>query len=388
MEDVEGLPTMDDTSIFASDLRVTNGPIPLGTSVAEGDDQSSSLSDIDDGPDEDEADDNDPSLGEVLAQDDSEAETERLENSPLKLAKYKNVVLSSTLRQPEPISAGLMQRSTEELSKDEEGSDPVQSVAHEDMFYTGISNGDTESTAAGTLSVLLEEPCDGNKRVPSPPEIAGKKRKRTSPRSQEAYDENEDAEMARKRSSMIKSEPNGNSLSNQNSLSEQDIEERRKELEATASEIDAEQANDDENIVKDVGHRSSSTKAKKGKTGKRKGKKVREVILGDTATDKSMPVNDTYTVDDGQVPDVDNEEEEDTALVEGDGEEAEADIAARTEEECECHVHNRNLYEFLSAHAPVGDDADGDTIVMKKKTAMDSLSAIEKHFAAFRDKYV
>jgi len=27
-----------------------------------------------------------------------------------------------------------------------------------------------------------------------------------------------------------------------------------------------------------------------------------------------------------------------------------------------------------------------DTIVVKKKTAMDSLGAIEKHFAAFRDK--
>lgn len=394
MEDGEGLPAMNDTSISASDLHVTNGPVPLGTSVAEGDDQSSSLSDIDDGPDEDEADDNeaddnDPPLDEVLAQDDSEAETERLENSPLKLAKYKNVVLSSTLRQPEPTSAGLMQRSTEVLSKDKEGSDPVQSVAHEDIFYTGISNGDRESKAAEPISVLLAEPCDGNKRVPSPPEIAGKKRKRTSPRSQEVYDENEDAEMARKRSSVIKSEPNGNSLSNQNSLSEQDFEERRKELEATASEIDAEQANEDENIVKDVGQRSSSTKAKKGKTGKRKGKKVREAILGGTAPDNSIPLNDAYTVvDDGQVPDVDNEEEEDTALVEGDGEEAEAEIAARTEEEGECHVHNRNLYKFLPADAPVEDDADRDTIVMKKKTAMDSLSAIEKHFAAFRDKFV
>ena len=387
MEDADGAHVLNDTSDFASALRPTNGATPEGTSVAEGDDQSSSLSDIDDGPDDEDADDNNPSLEELPAQNDSEAETERLENTPQKLAKHKNVVLSSKSHEPEQHSDRLMQRSAGEQSKDKEGNVTVQGIAHDGTFYTGISNGDSESTTA-TVSVLLAEPCDGNKRVPSPPEIAGKKRKRTSPRRQGVDDENDDTELVTKQSSLIKSEPNGNSLSNQNSLSDQEIEERKKELDATASEIDAELANDDEQAVKDVGQRSSSTKTKKGKTGKRKGKKPREVVTSVTVQSNVMAINDGYSVDDGQVPDIDNEEEEATALVEGEGEEAEAEaeaeVAARTEEECESHVHNCDP----SADAPSEYAADGDMIVLKKKTAMNSLSAIEKHFAAFRDKYV
>ena len=335
MEDADGLPELTDVSTLASELHLTNGVVLQGTSVAEGDDRSSSLSDIDDGPEEDDADDNDASLGEIPAQDDSEAETERLENSPQKAAKHKNVVLSSELREAEQSPGGTMQHSTGEQLKEKDGSVSVESMVHEDILCLGISNSDRESRA-GPNHAMLAEPLDSSKTVPSPPEIAGKKRKRTSPRSQELYEENENAELMMKPSSVIKSEPNGNSMSNQNSLSDQDIEERQKELEATISEIDAEHANDDEKAVKDVGQVSSSTKVKKGRTGKRKGKKLREVAPLGTVQSNSIAVDDGYSVEDGQVPDVDTiEEEEEAALVEGDGEEAEAELAARTEEECE-----------------------------------------------------
>jgi len=353
MEDADGLAALNHLSVFVTDLHLTNGAIPPGTSVAEGDDQSSSLSDIDDGPDED-ADDHVPLLGEVPAQDDSEAETERLENSPQKLAKHKNVVLSATLREPGQNPGRLMQHSMDEQPKDNEGSTLVQSIGREDAVDHGINNGDG-GLGARSISVLLAEPCDGSKRVPLPPEVAGKKRKRTSPRSQELYEENENVEWVRKRSALIKSEPNANNLSIPNSLSDQDIEEHEKELEAIGSGVDAEQANDHEKaVVKASGQTLSSTKAKKGKTGKRKGKKLREDFPSDAAQSNAMAVDEGYTVDDGQVPDAENiEEEEENAVVEGDGEEAEAEVVARTEEECESHVH---YFVAHSSYQPMLED--------------------------------
>lgn len=346
MEDADGLPALKHLPVFATDLHLTNGVIPPGTSVADGDDQSSSLSDIDDGPDED-ADDHVPSLGEVPAQDDSEAETERLENSPQKLAKHKNVVLGATLREPGQNPDRLVRHSMDKQPKDNEGSTLVQSTGDEDTVDHGINNGDG-GLGARSVSVMRAEPCDGSKRVPLPPEVAGKKRKRTSPRSQELYEENENAEWVRKRSAPIKSEPNANSLSIPNSLSDQDIEEHEKELEAVGSDIDAEQANDHEKaVVKATGQILSSTKAKKGKTGKRKGKKLREGFPSDAAQNNAMAVDDGYSVDDGQVPDAENiEEEEENAVVEGDGEEAEAEVVARTEEECESYVRYCVAHSF------------------------------------------
>jgi len=388
MEDAGDLLTFNHPSVSATDLHLANGAILPGTTVAEGDDQSSSLSDIDDGPDEEDADDNVLPLGDVPAQDDSEAETERLENSPQKLAKHKNVVLSSALREPGRIPDRLMQHSMDEQLKDNEGSTSVQSIGHVDAVYRGINNGDS-GLRARSISVLLAESCDDNKSVPLMPEIAGKKRKRTSPRIQEVYDESEKSEWVRKRSAPFKSESNANSLSRQNSLSDQDIEEHQKELEATGSDIDTEQANDDEKAVKATVQTFPSTKAKKGKTGKRKGKKIREGLSSGTAQSNTMAVDDGYSVDDGQVPNAENiEEEEETAMVEGDGEEVEAEVAARTEEECESHAHNCLPHSFYQPMHSLKDVADEYPIVVKKKTAMDSLTAIEKHFAAFRDKYV
>lgn len=337
MEDADGFPASNNSSVFATDTHLTNGAILPGTSVAEGDDQSSSLSDIDDGPDEEDADDNDGSLGEVPVQDDSEAETERLEDSPHKLAKHKNVILSSNLEEPE-LNPGTLVHSMDEQPKQNEESASLQSIGPEDAVYHGRNNGNGDLRSE-SIPVLVSEPCDGSKKVPVPPEVAGKKRKRASPRSQEVYEEDENVDWVKEQSALIKSELNGNNLSNQNSLSDQDIEERRKELEATASEFDAEQAPDDEKAVKAAGQSTSSTKVKKGKTGKRKGKKLRDDIPSGTAHSNTIAVEHGYGVDHGPVPDVETiEEEEETIVVEGDVEEVEAEVAARTEEECEFHV--------------------------------------------------
>lgn len=70
MEDQNGQLALKPTPASTPVLGLTNGAIAQGRLVIEGDDRSSSLSDIDDGPEQEEPEGDNPILGEELAEDD------------------------------------------------------------------------------------------------------------------------------------------------------------------------------------------------------------------------------------------------------------------------------------------------------------------------------
>ncbi|KAI9872610.1 MAG: hypothetical protein M1830_001418, partial [Pleopsidium flavum] len=339
-------------------LGLINGTIAQGRLVAERDDRSSSLSDIDDGADQEEPAGNSLVPGQALAENDSEAETERLENSPLKLRKHKNVVLSSNLQGHEQSLSNLTQRSDDEQRGYPEEESLMEEIVDESAAMSGTSRSIGDVGPSTTPTTLLDS-FRGAIMAPSPPEVAGKKRKRTSPRSRDIPEGIENREMTSTQNGAIKVELNGNSALNQPTLSDRDIEESQREVDdATASEVELEQTDDEGKAGDNERDKVLPTKVKKGKTGKRKGKKLRDGSPGDMAQVNAMAIDEGYGVENGHALDLDNVDEgEEIGAAEGDGEEAEADVAARTEEE-----------------------------LVKKRTAMDSLGAIEKHFAAFRDK--
>ncbi len=116
--------------------------------------------------------------------------------------------------------------------------------------------------------------------------------------------------------------------------------EHRKNINSIASEFEEEQANEDDKPLNDDTDRAASTKIKKGKTGKRKGKKVREGDSGVNAQTNLTTLDDGYSAEDGQALEAENMYEgEEPATVEGDGEEGETEIAAKTEEECKSYAH-------------------------------------------------
>ncbi len=74
-----------------ADQAVINGAPHSEEPVDEGDDRSSSLSELGERAGHDEP---DHDLGEVSEANDTEAETERLEDSPQKIRKHQNVILT------------------------------------------------------------------------------------------------------------------------------------------------------------------------------------------------------------------------------------------------------------------------------------------------------
>ena len=340
MEDPDQQKASDSTLASTSHLFLANDVTLPDGSVVEGDDQSSSLSDIDDGPDQEEPDDDDDRVfGEALPPNDSEAETERLEESPQKSMKHKNVVLSSSFREHEQIPSSSVQQPFVGPPRNQ-GEGLIPSIVREDAVHNGISKVNSESDRGPTV-VPLEEPCGSNMAMASPPEVAGKKRKRTSPRSQEIFNGSGTQGYTRNRNDPIKAEPNGNSYPNETASSVPDFEEIQNHVEVTASDVEKEQANEDKKAAKDDSLNPSLSRGKKGKTGKRKGKKLREHVLGDPVQTSAMIVDDGYAVEDAQAVATEIiDEEEETATVEADGEEIEAEVeaVARTEEECESYA--------------------------------------------------
>lgn len=369
----------------------TNGTDAQGKSVPESDDRSSSLSEIDDGPDQEELENKDEVVGEPLPENDSEAETERLENSPQKLGKLKNVVLSSSLQGDDQASGKLLQRSTFAQREVDDGEGSAEAVAVvTNNIVTGRSVGELKHSSPATT---LVGSFAGSVKGSSPSGVAGKKRKRANPGNQETSDGIDDMDIARKQNSPIKSEHNDNGSSTQHFFSDQDGEECHREVDdPTASDVEAGQTDEDGTAVKNDGDKPLPTRNKKGKTGKRKGKKQLDGSPGDSAQIAEKAVDDIYGDENGQVLEIDNVDEGEGLLAaDGEGEEAEAEAeaAARTEEERKSKTLATHHHIALSRTSRLSIGLANMThIVAKKRVAMDSLGAIEKHFAAFRDKYV
>lgn len=142
------------------------------------DGRSSSLSDIDDDASEDRSD------GEAEnhvrpAENDSEAETERLENSPHKLRKNKDVILSSNTQKT--VERSPNRASTEYPNHQQEipRSAPTESLVKDDDDSTstnGISKS-AEDLGSTTANTSLEESGDEDAKREAPSKLSGKKRK-------------------------------------------------------------------------------------------------------------------------------------------------------------------------------------------------------------------
>ncbi|KAF2174995.1 hypothetical protein K469DRAFT_684815 [Zopfia rhizophila CBS 207.26] len=291
------------------------------------DDRSSSLSELGDGSDDHSEATPRPPTAADFVDNDSEAETERLENTPRKLTR--------TATSTSIASEQLYERTPSKLSHSktldqEESAPPTPSAIGEDTTVGDIADGVTE---LNSLPLVVES------ESASLSELTGRKRKRSSADSSTIDEPNE--EPARKRSSTAKSLTlNGDQggvvdSSEQVGIGEEldDAEERISQLAQEEMELEERQADVAEETVSELATVANLTKPRKGgRKGKRK--------VDDTGDTNNEAIA-TAEIPDGDV-DGDNDEEDSTTL---------------------------------------------DEEVSKKKTAIDQLSKIEKKFKIFREKW-
>lgn len=300
-----------------SSLSIGNHKEMQGGSVVD-DTRSSSLSDIDDGLDNDHDDDPTPKPDKPPTEIDSEAETERIDDSPHRLYKQKNIVLSSGTQEKSP--SKLIYSTT----IGEDGEVTVDQPAEDTpsrLPPNGASNGLIPSHAEPQLDSSTEEFTDS----------LGKKRKRS-----EDGTPSEDADAPlRKRTGSIKSDMNMNTpQSPEATVEPAEANEALPEDDADEIMNDPETQIDD-GAVEDILEnemKPAAFKGKKGKKGKRKGKKVKEKEEGTERVEDAAELE-------GDNPDAIQSLEGD--VFEDDdndgGEEIEdAEAVARNEEERKC----------------------------------------------------
>ncbi|KAI9824254.1 MAG: hypothetical protein M1832_002061 [Thelocarpon impressellum] len=364
--DVQAATNSDDAAMMSQLAGATGGPAATqhalnGTSQSarredggpDDDGQSSSLSEIEDGPEDDVSEEEPQHLGGGI--NDSEAETERLENSPHKFRKHKAVVLGLGSSHTFERSPSKLDTQTK-IEIDSPAPDATLKGEEDDASTSGASksNGDMEPNTAATS---LEDSAGEGMKAPSPPETVGKKRKRASTGSRGAGEGIDDDEPAAKKTGSVKDGINGSGAGlrrsgarpspeageNARNVSGDD-EILSEEMDVDKDERSAKEADDAESRV------ASPLKSTKGKKGRRKVAKARLVDQ-----DADMAIDD-----DEKATGADENFAEEAILddaVEADGEAGEAEAVARNEEE-----------------------------LLKKRSAMDSLGTIEKHFATFRDR--
>ncbi|KAH0551536.1 hypothetical protein GP486_007246, partial [Trichoglossum hirsutum] len=266
------------------------------------DDGSSSLSEIEDGVDEDDRQHRNGTLSEAAAENDSEAETERLESSPQRIRKRRNVVLSSgesaksVERSPSKLANETMFEDTNHVKADdvpadydtpmggtdqrdilEQSTNETEKIEEDNASTTGTNKSSGPEPDQTTAPTSLDSAGEGTKDT-SPPEIVGKKRKRTSPRNRSGSDYMEGEEPARKRTGSIKGEANGNETDKQGDHEDHDtVKYNGTGTKANAINGDSVVHREPESNEKGGTERdeepSITTKTTKTKKGKRKEKK-------------------------------------------------------------------------------------------------------------------
>ena len=156
-----------------------------GAAESDRDDRSSSLSDLEDRPATERTAIPHLKSSPPPEEEDTEAETERLEESPQKLRKYQNVLLSA--------SAGIMegQIRSETQSPNKEVEPRLFASAVVEQVPESAQNGAEDDSMDQTSDISsLEDTVEGISRQVSPKSMTGKKRKRSS---REVLGENDNA---------------------------------------------------------------------------------------------------------------------------------------------------------------------------------------------------
>ena len=144
----------------------------------QGDDRSSSLSDIEDRPVAEPSENALMIASTISESDDTEAETERLEESPQKLRKHENVVFSATQK-----FIGNTQAISDESPSEKTRS--IASNAHASGSMPDLVHSDLEDDPMDQTSDIssLEDTVEEVSRAESPVSVSGRKRKRSSPKT-------------------------------------------------------------------------------------------------------------------------------------------------------------------------------------------------------------
>lgn len=292
------------------------------------DDRSSSLSDLGDGGANEDLDDAHRGSMNDSDANDTEAETERLEESPQKLRKHKRVVLSLSANAGDiGSSPPAMQGPIHETEITHQSY-----IAHDNVAVLpqvlgpGVANGDIDQVS--DISSLEGSPEELSK-VASPPTITSKKRKRPSP---PPLDDREPRPI-----SSILSSQKRRSGSN---LAEQSANNTEETPRASPADDDDGNALVDTTALSDAGEDQGVTrqlvpsKAQKSKRGKRKGKKVKEDEIGKRLLSKGAleVAEDVIEEPNGTDGAYNHEEAVDLDDVHDD---AEAEVIAKNEEERE-----------------------------------------------------
>ena len=312
-----------------ADSTMPNGEqnLPFGMD----DDHSSSLSEIDDVSDNEPPSDYEPAKPEKPPlENDSEAETERLEESPNNVRLKRDIVVSAGGYEPSP--SKLAQSTTYDDVDEEE-----EPVADDSPSKPRSKNSGIPDTAEDSLTA----------DDPTGSDSTARKRKRLGSVDDTGTDLGEDEPLKKRRGS-VKSElsdppPEGSPLS------PEPAEEMPKPNQDTPPAEEAPEP--DLPTVPE--------KAKKGKKGKRRTRRTRD------ADEEVEGAGETEGAD-GHAP----EDEEAAEREEPD----DAETAAKQEEECK------------SDRISMSPISDRDRIATKKMSAMESLSELEKEFATLRDK--
>jgi hypothetical protein len=222
------------------------------------DTRSSSLSDIDERLDHDQLDDGSPKLEKFASEPDSEAETERIDESPNHICNRKSIVLNAGMYEASP--SKLAQSTTYDELAEDGGRETEHSPSKppRPVKSNGIVAGAEENP-----------PLKGSDKLPTPLEVVGKKRKRLDLAEDTTTEPGEDEPLRKRRGSL----PLAGALDkmlDQPSLPLGNEESLQKNNEGSNDETPA----TDE--IQDNDSRPAVVKGKKGKKGKRKGKKIRE----------------------------------------------------------------------------------------------------------------
>ncbi|KAI9681163.1 MAG: hypothetical protein M1817_002445 [Caeruleum heppii] len=302
--------------------------------LKEEDERSSSLSEIEDETVDDEAELDQPKGPTTATVNDSEAETERLEQSPQKFRKQRNVVLSAE-------NKTAYEKTMTKLSHSAKAEPRINGVTEQTAEGQDASDGVAHQH---TADADVESAAEPRERLSPAGSLAPRKRKRKGPTSRSASAENESGEPARKRTGSIKSDPISDDYLPISLEDKRDTGTLEKDQEMR------DDADDDEEGSPSKCDRDMATRAVDGGS---RGKAQN----GDRVNDLDL--------------DVDSNDQDKADGHEDEGNEAEVEDRADAEDE------------------GVGDveaaARDGEEL-LKKKSAMDSLGAIEKHFATFRDR--
>jgi hypothetical protein len=299
------------------------------------DGRSSSLSDIEYVSSQEPSDDELalPKPDRGIAEIDSEAETERIDDSPRNnIRARKDIVVTANRLENSP--SKLAQSTTYDNVEDDEDAELEDTPSK-----ARRSSGNDDDA----LAEEFDEPpaFDDPSRFLPPRDLAGKKRKRLHSGDDTGTEAGEDGPLKKRRAS-LKSDLGEDEAVVEPPLSPEPVDDGLKLNEVSNRDTPA-----DETPDRDISTTPAAARGKKGRKGKRKGRRIKDM---DEETDTGGVEPGTEGAPDDPLPD-----DEDAGEAGEEGDDAEA--VAKSEEE-----------------------------MAKKMAAMESLSVLEKEFATLRDR--